>query len=106
MPIRRWSWACWIRRGAGFFAGHMSALLQAFPYALIQELAASENLLLPPQVAERPDVRDDQRDPKLIFSADVAQREPLVPHRQPAARTVVAHLRQLVLRQILPQVVA
>src|SRR5712692_5736714 len=67
---------------------------------------ALENLFLAPQVSERADIGDDERDPELVLGAHRAERQPPVLESDAAARAVVAHLDELVLQELLADVVA
>src|ERR1017187_4090590 len=65
-----------------------------------------ENLLLPAQISESPDIRDDKRDPKLIVGAHLPQRNAPIFDSQPATIPVVTDLYQLILQRIVGDVVA
>src|SRR5579872_3630662 len=64
-----------------------------------------ENLLLSSQIAERADVSNDQRHAKLIFRADLTQRQAPVFQGDSAARSVVADLHELILNILLFDIV-
>ena len=65
----------------------------------------SEQLLLPPQISERSDVGNVQRHSKLIFRADLAQGQAHIFKGDSATGTVIAHLHELILQNVLFQIV-
>src|SRR5215467_10021946 len=67
---------------------------------------ALKDLLLPPQVPKGTDVGDGEGYPELVFRAYLSEGNAPVFERQPAAVTVVGHLRNLVLQRGVLNVVA
>src|SRR2546425_286924 len=65
-----------------------------------------ENPFLAAQIAERSDVREDQRHAELVFRAHLAERDAAVFERDAAAAAVVADLHKLVLQGVVGQIVA
>src|ERR1700692_4783071 len=65
-----------------------------------------ENLLLSAQISESSNIRDDERDAKLIVGPHLPQRDAPVFDSQPATISVVTDLHQLILQRIVGDVVA
>src|SRR5215472_6540472 len=64
-----------------------------------------ENFVTVPEISDRPDVGEDERDAKLIFRAHGAEVQPAVLEREPAATSVIADLNDLVLQGLVGEVV-
>src|SRR5467141_953393 len=65
-----------------------------------------EQLFLPPQISERPDVGNDQGDAELVLRAHLPKGQAAILDRDSAAGAVVADLHQLILQVLLLNVVA
>src|SRR5690348_13958318 len=65
-----------------------------------------ENFVPMPQIAECPDVGNDERHAKLVFRADVGEVDAAIFQREAAAASVVSGLHDLVLQRLIGEVVA
>src|SRR5580704_4325060 len=68
--------------------------------------ASSKQFLLPSQIPKGTDVGDIQRETKLVFRADLAERKAPILERNSATGSVIAHLDELILQNTLPHIVS